>query len=195
MSEREETWYPIHVYSGREMKIEKLIRKMMESNQLISEVCHDVKVPIKIVNESKAGKSVTKKIKILPGYVLLDLDLPRFEDNEEKHKAIVYAIRRIDGVTGFVNATTARGSRPVPITRQEMNRIKEEIGEIKVERLYHEAYEFKKGDEIRIVSGSFDGFSAVVEEDIPQRGKLKVSIEVFGRATSVEIERSSAEKK
>ena len=144
---REETWYVIHVYSGYEQKIEKQILHMMQTNALLSQVCHGVKVPIKVVTEkTDDGKERTRKVKLMPGYVLIDIDFPKFEEDEEKYKEIISIVRSINGVTGFVTPTSARGSLPIPLTKGELNRIRESIGEIKVDRSLHDYQDFQEGD-------------------------------------------------
>ncbi|HAL18956.1 MAG TPA: transcription termination/antitermination protein NusG [Spirochaetaceae bacterium] len=192
---REETWYAVHVYSGYEQKIQKQLERMIQTNELLSQVCHGVRVPMKTITETKDGKEKTRKVKLMPGYILVDVDFPPYDGNEERYKGIVSAIRNINGVTGFVTPTSAKGSMPIPLTRGEMNRIKENTGEIKVDRSLHDFQDFQEGDEISIISGPFAGFDGVVQEDLVMHKKLKVQIEIFSRPTSVQVEKKDVEKK
>ena len=193
---REETWYALHVFSGYEQKIERQILSLMQSNSVLSKSCHDVKVPMVITKEMKDGKEKERKRKLMPGYVLVDLDLPKFTEDEEKHKEIVQLFKSIDGVTGFVNGTTARGSHPAVLTKAEMNKIKEEIGEIKVVRPVKNFQVFNIGDEVNITAGPFEGFSGKVEDNnLNSANKLRVQVEVFGRINTIEVESQDVELK
>ena len=69
-------WYTVHTFSGYEQKIEKLIRRMMETDANFASVCLDVKVPFETVIETKDGVKKEVKHKVLPGYILVELDMP-----------------------------------------------------------------------------------------------------------------------
>ena len=97
-------WYVLQVYTGYENKVEKFIRLKMEDGA-VSEYVFDIKVPAEDVVEVKDGKKKTTSRKILPGYILLEMDLP-----DRGWKLPCNEIRRIDGVTGFVG--TLAGSKP-----------------------------------------------------------------------------------
>ena len=105
-------WYILQTYTGYESKIERTIRMLIEKKELDSTVVVDVKVPIEETVEIKDGKKKTRSDKILPGYVMLELDLP-----EIGWKAPCSTIRRIQGVTGFVG--TDPNVRPRPISADE----------------------------------------------------------------------------
>ena len=184
-------WYAVHTFSGWEQKIEAQIRSMMEDDNKLGGCCFDVKVPIRVIKENKDGKQRERKSKILPGYILMEIDMP--EDFEEiKH--IIFLVKSIEGVTGFVNATTARGSKPIPLTAAEVKNIFELTGEIKSTTADEMFNTFEKGDRVYIRAGSFASFNGVVEEVLKERGRLKVSVEIFGRPTIVDIETSDAER-
>ena len=69
-------WYIVHTYTGYEGKIERTIRQMLEAGELDSAVVSDVKVPVEEVTEIKDGKKRTRKNKFLPGYIMMEMDLP-----------------------------------------------------------------------------------------------------------------------
>lgn len=184
-------WYAVHTFSGWEQKIETQIRSMMDDDTKLGRYCYDVKVPIRVIKENKDGKQRERKSKILPGYILLEIDMP--EDFEEI-KRIIFMVKSIEGVTGFVNATTARGSKPIPLTAAEVKNIFELTGDIKSTTAEEMFNTFEKGDRVYIKTGSFASFNGVVEEVLKERGRLKVSVEIFGRPTIVDIETSDAER-
>lgn len=120
-------WYILHTYSGYENKIEKTIRSLIDNGEISADIITDIKVPVEEVVEVKDGKkrSVTKKF--LPGYILIEMELP-----ELGWKATCSSIRKIQGVTGFVG--TPGGVRPQPISAEEAKSILQKAGEIKGEK-------------------------------------------------------------
>lgn len=184
-------WYAVHTFSSWEKKIETRIRLLMQDESRLGKYCSDVKVPVKIVKEIKDGKERHRKVKILPGYILMELEIP--EDEDEK-KDLIYMVKSIEGVTGFVNATTARGSQLVPLSPSEVRNLFELTGEIKSSNTQNLFIAFDKGDRISIKEGSFQGFSGTVEEVQKDKNRLKVSVEIFGRPTMIDIDINEAEK-
>lgn len=89
-------WYVLHTYSGYENKVERYIRKLMETPE-VGDYVFDIKIPSEEVVEVKDGKKKTINRKFLPGYILLEMDLP-----DRGWKAVCSHIRRIQGVTGFL---------------------------------------------------------------------------------------------
>lgn len=184
-------WYAVHTYSGWEQRIESQARQMMQDDDKLGKYCTDVRVPIRVIKEMKDGKEKERKSKILPSYILMELDMP---SDIEEEKRLIFMVKSIEGVTGFVNATTARGSRPIPLTPSEVRNIFELTGDIKSTRTAVSFVSFEKGDKISIKAGSFQGFTGTIEEVQKERGRLKVAVEIFGRPTIVDIETSDAEK-
>ncbi len=180
-------WYILHTYSGYENKIEKTIRSLMDNGDISREVVLDIKVPIEEVVEVKDGKkrSVTKKF--LPGYILVEMDLP-----DLGWKATCSAIRKITGVTGFVG--TPGGVKPQPITPDEAKSILQKAGEIKGEKSPRIKQSFSVGETVKIIDGPFDSFTGVIEEVNLERNKLRVMVEIFSRATPVEVDLLQVEK-
>jgi transcriptional antiterminator NusG len=172
-------WYVVHTYSGYENKIEKTIRKLME-DPTIAEVVFDVRVPSEDVVEVKDGKKKVVNKKILPGYILLEMDLPNLG---WKHPCS--AIRRIQGVTGFVG--TLDGSKPQPISDEEAKQIFQKTGDIKADKSIKPKQSFLPGEKVKIVDGPFDTFTGTVEVVNNEKAKLKVMVGIFGRSTPVEV--------
>jgi transcriptional antiterminator NusG len=179
-------WYVVHTYSGYENKIEKHIRMLMDNGTLESSV-YDVKVPAEEIVEVKSGKKKVSSKKFLPGYILLEMDLP-----DHGWKAICSQIRRIQGVTSFVGATT--GMKPQPISAEEARSIFQKAGEIKTDKIYKPKQTFSVGESIRIIDGPFDTFTGKIESVNLEKAKLKVVVGIFGRATPVEVDFSQVEK-
>jgi len=179
-------WYVIHAYSGHENKVERQLRKLMEDAPLKQSI-HDIKVPSEEVVEVKEGKKKVTTRKFLPGYVLIEMDLP-----ERGWKEICTEIRRVAGVTGFVGTT--RNQKPQPISQEEARTILQKAGEIKSDKAAKPRMSFSSGEHVRIVDGPFQSFSGSVEEVDMEKGKLRVMVGIFGRATPVELDFLQVEK-
>ncbi|MDR2019533.1 MAG: transcription termination/antitermination protein NusG [Treponema sp.] len=180
-------WYVLHTYSGYENKIEKTIRMMAESGDLDKEVVKDVKVPSEEVVEVKDGKKRTLTKKFLPGYILVEMDLPDLE-----WKATCSKIKKIQGVTGFVGTPADR--KPNPLTGDEARSILQKSGEIKGERPVRARQSFAAGEQVKIIDGPFESFTGTIETVNQEKNKLKVMVGIFGRNTAVEVDLLQVEK-
>ncbi len=180
-------WYVVHTYSGYEQKIERILRKMMETDADFREVCVDVKVPFETVVEVKDGVKRDVKRKILPGYILVELDLP-----ENSWKIWCSQIKRIQGVTGFVSAM--EGVKPQPLSAEEVKGIFQKTGDIKTEKVFKPKQTYSVGDQVRIVEGPFESFTGAVEEVNLEKARLRVTVGIFGRSTPVEVDFLQVEK-
>ncbi len=179
-------WYVVHVYSGHENKVEKQIRNLMKSDDL-KEFITDVKVPQEDVAEIRDGKKRITSKKFLPGYILMEMDLP-----SARWKEICAQIRHIQGVTGFVGFTF--NQKPQPISQEEARSILQKTGEIKAEKHFKPKQSFTQGESVRIIDGPFDTFTGTIEEVNMEKGKLRVMVGIFGRATPVEVDFLQVEK-
>ncbi|MDR2404261.1 MAG: transcription termination/antitermination protein NusG [Spirochaetaceae bacterium] len=180
-------WYVLHTYSGYENKIEKTIRMMLEMGELDKEIVRDVKVPSEEVVEVRDGKKRTQTRKFLPGYILVEMDLPDLE-----WKASCSKIRKIQGVTGFVGTPADR--KPQPLTGDEARAILQKSGEIKGERPVRARQSFSAGEQVKIIDGPFESFTGTIEEVNQEKNKLKVMVGIFGRNTPVEVDLLQVEK-
>ncbi len=177
-------WYILQTFTGYENKIEKQIRALM-SDDLYSACIFDVQVPVEEVTDIRNGKKYTRKSKLYPGYVLVEMDMPQMG-----WQVPVNAIRRIDGVSCFLGS--AKGVRPNCITAEEasgmLNRAAGRPDKARIRQT------FFPEDTVRITSGPFDSFTGTVVEVDATKARLKVLVGIFGRSTSVEVEYDQVEK-
>lgn len=173
-------WYILHTYNGYEGKIERTIRSLIDTNELDPNVVFDVKVPVEEIVEMKDGKKRTRNNKFLPGYIMLELDLP-----DIGWKQVCSSIRRIQGVTGFVG--TNPSERPRPISADEAKNLLQRSGDIKGEKAPRIRHNFEVGDHVRITDGAFATFTGTVEEIQLDKERLQVMVQIFGRATKVDV--------
>jgi len=160
---------------------------MIESGDLEKEVVRDIKVPSEEVVEVRDGKKRTMTKKFLPGYVLIEMELP-----ELGWKTACSQIKKIQGVTGFVG--TPANKRPQPLSPDEARSILQKAGEIKGERVIRPRQSFVPGEQVKIIEGPFESFTGTIEEVNLEKNKLKVMVGIFGRSTPVEVDLLQVEK-
>ena len=182
-------WYVLHTYSGYENKIEKSIRMMTGSGELDKDIVRDVKVPSEEVVEIRDGKKRTQTKKFLPGYILVEMDLP---NEEQQWKLTCSKIKRIQGVTGFVG--TQANKKPNPLSGDEARSILQKAGEIKGERPVRTRQAFAPGEQVKIIDGPFESFTGTIEDVNLEKNKLKVMVGIFGRNAPVEVDLFQVEK-
>jgi transcriptional antiterminator NusG len=162
---------------------------LVEMGELDREVVRDVKVPSEEIVEVRDGKKRTLTRKFLPGYILVEMDLP---DVDMGWKIPCTKIRNIQGVTGFVG--TPAGRKPQPLSGDEARAILQKTGEIKGERQVRTRQSFARGEQVKIIAGPFETFTGTIDEVYPEKNKLKVMVGIFGRNTPVEVELLQVEK-
>lgn len=163
-------WYVIHTYTGYEEQVAESLRQRIESLGM-EEKIFDVIVPMEKQIEIKNGKRKIVEKKIFPGYVMVDMIVT--DDSW-------YVVRNTPNVTGFIGL----GVRPTPMSTQEVERIKKQMG---VEEPKYKI-ELKINDLVRITDGPLKGFEAKVTEIDEERGKIKVLMSMFGRETPVTLD-------
>lgn len=179
-------WYILHTYSGYENKIERTIRALIEKGLISADFVTDIKIPEELVIENKGGKKRNVKRKFLPGYMLVEMNLP-----DLGWKNVCSEIRKIQGVTGFLG--TAGNEKPQPISPDEAKEILQKTGEIKGDKNIRVIQNFSEGQHVKIIEGAFASFTGVIDEVMADKNKLRVMVAIFGRTTPVEVEMSQAE--
>lgn len=173
------SWYVIHTYSGYEAKVKASIDERAKESGLTGKI-FQVIIPTEDVVEVRGGKKRISERKFYPGYVFVEMEL-----DEETW----YFIKNIPKVTGFIGGM----NEPTPVSEAEM---KELIGQLEGGETSRPKpkYSYGQGENVRVVEGPFNNFVGVVEEINSDRGKVKIMVNIFGRATPLELEFSQIEK-
>ena len=159
-------WYVAHTYSGYEKKVKNDIEKTIENRKLQEQIL-EVTIPVQDVVEvtSKGTKKVVPK-KLFPGYVLINMYM---------NDVTWYVVRNTRGVTGFVGPE----SKPVPLTESEMRTLGINVQEVHLD--------IEVGDVIKVVTGAWEGNSGAIKSINEGKQTVTIEVDIFGRATSVEI--------
>jgi transcriptional antiterminator NusG len=166
-------WYIVHTYSGYEKKVQASLAERVASHGL-SEYFGQILLPMEKVVEMVKGQRRETSRKFYPGYILVEMEM-----NDKTW----HLVKSTAKVTGFVGGTE---TKPTPISQEEAQRILDQMAE--GAKQAKPKYSFAEGDEVRVIDGPFSNFNGVVEEVYPDKGKLRVLISIFGRATPVELE-------
>ena len=164
-------WYVVHTFSGYENKVATDLMTIVENRGLTDQI-HDVKIPTETVEEIKNGQRVEVERKIFPGYVLVKMIMS---------DANWFVVRNVRGCTGFVGPN----GKPVPLTEREIANMGVEKKEIVVN--------YEVGDTVSIIDGPLENFSGTVDEIDREKNMVRVTISMFGRETSVELELDQVE--
>ncbi len=177
-------WFVLHTLSGQEYKVKESMERRIEQEDL-GDLIDEVLIPTEKVSEVKKGKKTTTTRKFFPGYVLVKMQL--FDDDHNLVDKTWYFTQETPGIIGFVG-----GDVPVPLRPDEVDVIINQIEE--KQQKVKPKIEFEPGETVKITDGPFLNFNGVVEEVDPERGKLKVSVSIFGRSAPVEVEYWQVEK-
>ncbi len=176
MQDSEKRWYAVHTYSGYEERVKKNLEQRIKFMDTRGDIAQVV-IPTEQEVEVKSGqrRNITKKI--LPAYVLVEMKM-----NDQSWDIV----RNTPGVTGFVSS----GNKPVPLQPKEVDQILKQMAaetpKVKVG--------FRKGQSVRVIDGPFIDSVGVVDDIIPDKGKVKVLLSLFGRETPVELDFLQVEK-
>ena len=169
-------WYAIQTTAGHENKVRNLLQKRIEDDPrpVEQKLIRQALVPVQDVIEIKNGKKVTVERKLYPGYVLVEMAMSQ---------EALHVVNSIQGVIKFVGT----GKLPQPLRQDEVNRLLG-IAEAVAESEPKEEIPFMVGQVVEITEGPFSDFSGTVEEVLADKGKVKVSVSLFGRPTAVELD-------
>lgn len=177
-NKRERRWYIVQTYSGYENRVKTNLEQRVATMGMEEKIFH-VLVPVEERVTVKDGKTKRTRRKVFPSYVLVEMVL----DDQSW-----YVVRHTPGVTGFVGA----GSSPIPLSEREVSEIMSKIGKDQVKPKVE--IDLKPGDVIRVRTGPFEGQVGPVVEVLEEKGKVKFSVNVFGRDTLVEADHTELEK-
>ncbi len=174
-------WYIIHAYSGFENKGREAI--LADATRLgLERAVEAVEVPTEKVTEVRRGKKIQSERKFFPGYVLAKLEM-----NDD----VYHLVKNTPKVTGFLGTN----HKPQPISEAEAARILSTRDEAAAAAPKAKVkVNFEIGDSVKVLDGPFASFNGVVEEIDFDRGRVKVSVSIFGRATPVELEFEQVER-
>ena len=172
-------WYVVHAYSNFEAKVKQALEERIEREKL-GQYFGKILIPTEEVVEMRMGQQRKSERKFFPGYVLVQMELT----DETWH-----LVKDIPKVLGFIGGTS---DRPAPISEKEamaiLNRVEEGVNKPRPKIL------FEVGEVVRVIDGPFKDFNGVVEEVNYEKNKLKISVLIFGRSTSVELAFEQVEK-
>ena len=171
-------WYVVHTQTGAEEKVKAGLDSRISSTSLknfISEVI----IPTEQVSEIRGGKKRISARKFYPGYIMIKMEMT---------KESWYLVKTTPGITGFIGP----GRKPTPLTEDEVDSILKRTHDTETKPTPKIVFEIS--EPVRISQGSFANFNGTVMDVYPDRGKLKVSVSIFGRATPVELEYWQVEK-
>jgi len=165
-------WYIVHTYSGFEHKVKSSLEERIKAENKEA-FFGQVLVPTEKVIELVKGQRKASSRKFYPGYILVQMEL-----NDETW----HLVRHTPKVTGFIGSQ----DRPIPLSDEEAEAIIAQMEQgIQKPR---PKYRFEKGDEVRVVDGPFANFSGILDEVMPDKGKVRVLVSIFGRSTPVELD-------
>ncbi len=171
-------WYVVHTQTGSEEKAKAGLLNKMETTSL-KKYIGEIVLPTEQVSEVRGGKKRISERKFFPGYILIKMEM---------NKESWYLVKSTPGITGFIGP----GRKPTPISETEVESIVQRTQEAETKPA--PKIVFEAGEPVRIAQGPFANFNGTVTEVYPDRGKLKVSVSIFGRATLVELEYWQIEK-
>jgi transcriptional antiterminator NusG len=163
-------WYVVHCYSGYENKVKHNLEQRIESMGMAGDILKVV-VPTEEEMEVRDGKRRTVEKRVFPGYILVNMKL---------NERVLNVVRGTPGVTRFVGM----GSKPTPLTPQEVNQIMRRM-EAEAPKL---RVSFRTGQKVRITDGPFADFMGLVDKIDTERAKVTVLVSFFGRETPVELD-------
>jgi transcriptional antiterminator NusG len=178
-------WFVVHVLAGQDQKVHDNIVKRIKTEELGDQV-FEVLIPTERVQEIKRGKKTETTRKFFPGYLIVNMHL--LDENNELIDKTWYFIKDTNGVIGFAGTK----DKPIPMRKKEVEGMLAQMKER--EDTVTSKISYEVGDKVKVADGPFQNQQGIVEEVDPERGKLRVSVSIFGRDTPVELEYWQVEK-
>ncbi|RJO67543.1 MAG: transcription termination/antitermination protein NusG [Myxococcales bacterium] len=171
-------WYFVHTYSGYEQKAKLSLEETIR-NRGLQQYFGEILIPTESVVETVKNQKRTSARKFFPSYMLVEMQL-----TEETW----HCIKDTPKITGFVGNST----NPPPVPEHEISRLKRQIedGVAKPKP----KVSFEEGETVRVMNGPFSNFTGTVEEVKADKGRVVVSVSIFGRSTPIELDFSQVEK-
>ena len=172
-------WYAVQVLSGQEQKVHDNLVKRIKTEEM-GDLVYEILIPTERVSEVKRGKKIETTRKLMPGYLIVNAHL--LDEDQQLIGRSWYFLRETNGVIGFAGAK----DKPIPMHPSEVETLLSQAhgGEETV----RPKISFEIGETVKVADGPFQNQNGIVEEIDPERGKLRVSVSIFGRATPVELE-------
>jgi transcriptional antiterminator NusG len=177
-------WYTIQTLSGQEMKAEKSLHKRILEEEM-GEYIDEILLPMEKVVEVRGGTKKVSQRKLYPGYIFIQMKL--YDEEKRLLPTPWDFVRNTLGIIGFLG-----GERPIATPTEEIEAIKTQITE--AEESEKPRVNFEIGEVVKINDGPFQSYTGAVEGIDAEAGKLKVTIDIFGRSTPVELEYWQVEK-
>ena len=177
--QKRKQWYVVHVLSGQENKVCDSVNKRIKTDEMGDYIFEVVK-PTERVSEVRRGKKKETTRKFFPGYLIVNMWL--FDDNKQLVEKTWYFIKETQGVLGFAGTK----DRPIPMREKEVEDLLAQVRA--TDEKARPKMEFTVGEIVKVADGPFQSQTGVVEEIDPERGKLRVSVSIFGRETPVDLE-------
>jgi transcriptional antiterminator NusG len=171
-------WFALQTLSNMEGKVKRYIDKFVEVEEM-GDTIFEVLMPTETVTEVKNGRKTNKVRKFYPGYVFIHMHL--YDEDGKILQKPWYFVRGVQGVIGFIG-----GEHPNPLKEEEIKRILNQVSEAEGKEV--PKVQYGVGEEVKITEGPFMNLTGRIDEIDPERGKLKVSVSIFGRFTPVELE-------
>jgi len=172
-------WFVVHVLSGYEQKVKENLDRRIQLEEMGDHV-YEVLIPTERVQEIKRGKKTETTRKFFPGYIIVNMHL--LDEENRLIDKTWYFIRDTDGVLGFAGTK----DRPTPMRAKEVEALLAQVRER--EDSIKPKISFEVGDKVKVADGPFQNQNGIVEEIDPERGKLRVSVTIFGREAPVDLE-------
>lgn len=172
------SWYVVHTQTGLEDKVKTTLENKVAASGM-QEFISSVVIPTEQISEIRSGKKKISQRKFFPGYLLVEMEL-----NEKTY----LFVKTSPGVTGFIGL----GKKPMPLPQEEVDNILRKTKDTQAKPIPKVVFE--QGEQVRVTDGPFQNFNGTIDEIHPEKGKIKVSVSIFGRATPVELEYWQVEK-